>query len=95
MTNAQAFIRVREEFGSFTDYIWRFVDGRPKVNVLHTLADYPAISPEAEGLSRDLRRRGFSFMGPTIVYAHMQATGLVNDHSVECFRRREIIDASR
>jgi DNA-3-methyladenine glycosylase I len=94
VTNAQAFIRVREEFGSFTEYIWRFVDGRSKVNILHALADYPATSPEAESLSRDLRRRGFSFMGPTIVYAHMQATGLVNDHTVECFRRREIIAAN-
>lgn len=95
VTNAQAFIQVREEFGTFCDYIWRFVDGRPRVSELRTLADYPATSPEAEALSRDLRRRGFSFMGPTIVYAHMQATGLVNDHTVECFRRREIIAAGR
>jgi DNA-3-methyladenine glycosylase I len=95
VTNARAFLRVREEFGSFTEYIWRFVDGRPKVNVLHALADFPVTTPEAESLSRDLRRRGFSFMGPTIVYAHMQATGLVNDHTVECFRRREIIAAGR
>jgi DNA-3-methyladenine glycosylase I len=93
INNARAFLRVREEFGSFCDYIWRFVDGRPRVNVIHTLADYPTTSPEAELLSRDLRQRGFTFMGPTIVYAHMQATGLVNDHSVDCFRRQEIIAA--
>jgi DNA-3-methyladenine glycosylase I len=93
--NARAFLRIREEFGSFCDYIWRFVDGRPRINVLHTLADYPTTSPEAQSLSRDLRQRGFSFMGPTVVYAHMQATGLVNDHSVGCFRRQEIIDSCR
>jgi len=91
ITNARAFLRVREEFGSFTDYIWRFVDGRPIVHDIHSLADYPTTTPEAESLARDLRRRGFSFMGPTTVYAHMQATGLVNDHSVDCFRRKEIL----
>lgn len=91
VTNARAFLRVQEEFGSFCAYIWRFVDGRPQVNELHTLADYPSTSPEAETLSRDLKRRGFRFVGPTICYAHMQATGLVNDHSVDCFRRREIL----
>ncbi|MRR59043.1 MAG: DNA-3-methyladenine glycosylase I [Deltaproteobacteria bacterium] len=95
INNARAFLRIQEEFGSFSDYIWRFVDGRPKVNVLQRLADYPTTSPEAECLSRDLKQRGFSFMGPTVVYAHMQATGLVNDHSVGCFRRREIIDSYR
>jgi len=95
INNARAFLRIQEEFGSFSDYIWRFVDGRPRVNVLHSLADYPTTSPEAECLSRDLKQRGFSFMGPTVVYAHMQATGLVNDHAVSCFRRREIIDSYR
>jgi len=93
ITNARAFLRVREEFGSFTEYIWRFVDGRPIVHDIHSLADYPTTSPEAENLARDLRRRGFSFMGPTTVYAHMQATGLINDHSVDCFRRYEILNA--
>jgi DNA-3-methyladenine glycosylase I len=93
ISNARAFLRVQEEFGSFTGYIWRFVDGRPIVHDIRSLADYPTFSPEAESLSRDLRRRGFSFMGPTTVYAHMQATGLVNDHSVDCFRRREILGA--
>lgn len=95
INNARAFLRIREEFGSFCDYIWRFVDGRPKVNIVRTLADYPTTSPEAERLSRDLRQRGFTFMGPTIVYAHLQATGLVNDHSVDCFRREEILAAGR
>jgi DNA-3-methyladenine glycosylase I len=91
ISNARAFIRVQEEFGSFSSYIWRFVEGRPKVNLLRTMADYPATSAEAEALSRDLRQRGFRFVGPTICYAHMQATGLVNDHTVDCFRREEII----
>ena len=91
ITNARAFIQVQEEFGSFSSYIWRFVEGRPKVNLLRTLADYPATSPEAEALSRDLRQRGFRFVGPTICYAHMQATGLVNDHTIDCFRWKEII----
>ena len=82
---------MQEEFGSFSSYIWRFVEGRPKLNLIRTLADYPTTSPEAEALSRDLRQRGFRFVGPTICYAHMQATGLVNDHAVDCFRREEII----
>lgn len=91
--NAHAFVRIQEAFGSFTSYIWGFVDGQPKVNTIHSLGDYPTSSAEAERLSRDLKQRGFCFMGPTIVYAHMQATGLVNDHSVDCFRRQEIIDS--
>lgn len=92
INNAQRFLEVREEFGSFDAYIWRFVDGRPIVNELRELKDYPAISRESEALSRDLRKRGFKFVGSTICYAHMQATGMVNDHSLSCFRRREIID---
>jgi DNA-3-methyladenine glycosylase I len=92
-SNARAFLRVQGEFGSFSNYIWRFVDGRPIVHDIHSLADYPTTSTEAVSLSRDLRQRGFSFMGPITVYAHMQATGLVNDHSVACFRRREILAA--
>ena len=93
VTNARLFLRVQEEFGSFDSYIWRFVDGYPKVNEPRSLADYPVTSPEAELLSRDLRQRGFRFVGPTICYAHMQATGLVNDHTLDCFRRREILAA--
>lgn len=92
VTNARRFLDVQAAFGSFATYIWGFVDGRPIVNSLRTLADYPATSREAQALSKDLRQRGFAFMGPTVCYAHMEATGLVNDHSLDCFRRREIID---
>ena len=90
--NAQKFIEIQAEFGSFDAYIWRFVDGRPIVrNQLRTLADYPATSAESDALSRDLRRRGFKFVGSTIIYAHLQAIGLVNDHSLDCYRRRELL----
>ncbi|MCA9267915.1 MAG: DNA-3-methyladenine glycosylase I [Planctomycetales bacterium] len=88
ITNAQAFLAVQEEFGSFCDYIWRFVDGRPLQPVRKTMQDIPATSPESDALSKDLKRRGFKFVGSTIVYAHMQATGMVNDHLERCFRRR-------
>ena len=90
--NARMFLEVQTEFGSFADYIWRFVDGYPKVNRLRRTEDYPATSPESDALSRDLKRRGFKFVGSTICYAHMQATGMVNDHAIDCYRRREIID---
>ena len=89
--NARAFLQVQEEFGSFDAYIWSFVGGTPKVSQIRSLADYPATSPESEALSTDLRSRGFRFLGPTTCYAHMQATGLVNDHSIDCFRRRELL----
>jgi DNA-3-methyladenine glycosylase I len=92
VTNARRFLEVQEIFGSFDAYVWRFVDGIPIVNILHTASDYPASSPESEALSRDLRQRGFVFVGPTICYAHMQATGMVNDHVLDCFRRREILE---
>ena len=91
VTNAQKFIEVQNEFGAFTKYIWSFVNHAPKVNSLRRLADYPATSSESDVLSRDLKARGFKFMGSTICYAHMQATGLVNDHALDCFRRAEII----
>ncbi len=91
VNNAGRFLEVREEFGSFDAYIWSFIDNRPILNELRKLEDYPAKSPESEAISKDLRGRGFSFVGPTIVYAHMQATGMVNDHTIECFRRREIM----
>jgi DNA-3-methyladenine glycosylase I len=87
--NARAFLTVQEEFGSFAAYVWRFVAGRPVLNAWRTLAEVPARTPEADALSRDLRRRGFGFVGPTICYAFMQATGMVNDHLVDCFRHRE------
>lgn len=93
INNAGRFLTVQEEFGSFDAYIWRFVDGRPIVrNRLRALKDYPATSPESDALSKDLKQRGFQFVGSTICYAHMQATGMVNDHALRCFRRREVID---
>ena len=91
VSNARRFLEVQAEFGTFDAYVWRFVDGRPKVNVLRTESDYAATSPESDALSKDLRGRGFKFVGSTIIYAHMQATGLVNDHTVDCFRRAEIL----
>jgi len=91
--NARAFLAIQEEFDSFDDYLWRFVDGRPIVHELKAIADYPATSPEGDALSRDLRQRGFKFVGPTICYAHMQAVGMVNDHTLDCFRRQEILDS--
>jgi DNA-3-methyladenine glycosylase I len=88
VTNAQAFIRVQEEFGSFSKYIWGFVDGTPIQNRFIEDSEVPATSPHSDALSKDLKKRGFRFVGSTIVYAHMQATGLVNDHVVGCFRHR-------
>lgn len=88
-TNARAFLQVQEEFGSFSDYIWGFVDGQPIQNRRKNLRDVPATSPESDALSRDMKQRGFTFVGSTIMYAHMQATGMVNDHTVDCFRHRE------
>ena len=90
ITNARGFLAVQEEFGSFDAYIWRFVGGKPIRNTFVQLAEIPASSPEAEAMSKDLRKRGFSFVGPTICYAHMQATGMVNDHLVTCFRHAEV-----
>ncbi len=88
VTNAKAFLAVQEEFGSFSDYIWRFVDGKPVQNRWRNDGEIPATSPASDALSKDLKQRGFRFVGSTIVYAHMQATGLVNDHLVDCFRYR-------
>jgi DNA-3-methyladenine glycosylase I len=89
--NARKFLEVQSEFGSFADYIWQFVDGRPVVNRIRQLSDYPATTPQSDALSKDLKRRGFQFVGSTVCYAHMQATGMVNDHAIDCFRRNEII----
>lgn len=86
INNARRFLAIREEFGSFDSYVWRFVGGRPIVNRWKRQIEVPATSPESDALSKDLKRRGFNFVGPTIVYAHMQATGLVNDHLVSCPR---------
>lgn len=91
--NARSFLAVQEEFGSFDAYIWRFVDGRPIVNELRTIADFQATSRESDAMSKDLLKRGFKFVGSTICYAHMQATGMVNDHVMGCFRRQEILDS--
>ena len=91
VNNAGKFLQVQNEFGSFDAYIWRFVDGKPIVNRVTSLKDYPAISRESDALSKDLKQRGFKFVGSTIIYAHMQATGMVNDHSEACFRRKPII----
>jgi DNA-3-methyladenine glycosylase I len=84
--NAQAFLRVQQEFGSFDSYIWQFVGGRPRQNVRRTLRDLPAKTAESDAMSKDLKRRGFNFVGSTICYAFMQAVGMVNDHAVTCFR---------
>ena len=81
---------MQKEFGSFDQYIWQFTDGRMIVNRWKKLADIPVLSPEAETMSKDLKQRGFKFVGPTICYAHMQATGMVNDHLVSCFRYKEV-----
>jgi len=88
--NARAFLAVQKEFGSFDGYCWRFVDGRPKLNRRKATREIPATSPESDAFSKDLKSRGFSFVGSTIVYAHMQAVGMVNDHLVDCFRYQEI-----
>ena len=88
--NARAFLTLQEEFGTFDSYCWRFVGGRPKLNRWRSIRQIPATSPESEAFSKDLKHRGFSFVGPTVTYAHMQAVGMVNDHLVDCFRYREI-----
>ncbi len=89
-TNARAFLKVQEEFGSFNTYIWQFVDGKTIQNAWPTLADVPAQTPISEAMSKDLKRRGFKFVGSTICYAYMQAAGMVNDHVVGCFRHEEL-----
>jgi DNA-3-methyladenine glycosylase I len=93
VNNARRFLEVQKEFGSFSKYIWGFVGGRQKVNRWKSLSQLPATSPESDALSADMKRRGFKFVGSTIVYAHMQATGLVNDHLVSCFRYKACLRA--
>ncbi len=95
INNARQFLAVQEEFGSFTDYIWRFVGGETIVNRWQTQTEMPATSAESDLLSRDLKSRGFKFVGSIVVYSHMQATGLVNDHIVDCFRYAECARAMR
>lgn len=90
VTNAKVFLKVKEEFGTFDKYIWQFIGGRTKVNSWKTLKDIPATSKESDAMSKDLKSRGFKFVGSTICYAFMQAAGMVNDHTVDCFRYKEL-----
>lgn len=93
--NAKAFLALQREFGSFDQYCWQFVGGRPKVNRWSAVRQIPATSPESDAFSKDLKQRGFSFVGSTVIYAHMQAVGMVNDHLVSCFRHRQVQALSR
>ena len=90
VTNAQSFIKIKEEFGSFSKYIWGFVNSKPIKNKCKSITDIPANTPLSDTISKDLKKRGFKFVGSTVVYAHMQATGMVNDHEVGCFRYNEV-----
>ena len=90
INNAEAFMKIQKKYGSFSDYIWGFVDGTPITNSFKTLAEVPAKTPLAETISKDLKQNGFKFVGPTVIYAHMQATGMVNDHLTNCFRYKEV-----
>ena len=90
ISNAQAFMKVQDEFGSFSDFIWEYVDGKPIKNSWKNYKDSPATTPLSDKISKDLKKRGFKFVGSTVVYAFMQATGLVNDHEVNCFRYNEV-----
>ena len=95
ITNAKAFLRVQEEFGSFDKYLWRFVDGKPIINHRRRMADVPARTPLSDTMSKDLIQRGFKFVGTTICYAKMQAVGMVNDHLVSCFRHKELAETNK
>jgi len=95
INNARRFLEVQSRFGTFSNYIWDFVGGRPIIHEIRKISDYPATSQESDALSKDLKQKGFKFVGSTICYAHMQATGMVNDHSLDCFRRNEIIKQYR
>ena len=95
VTNAKAFLKVQKEFGSFSEYIWGFVDDKPLQNKFRNDSDVPATSPESDALSKDLKKRGFKFVGSTIIYAHMQATGMVNDHVASCFRYKQCAALAR
>jgi len=92
VTNARAFLKIQEEFGSFDDYAWRFVDGRQKINAFTRTDKLPANSRESDAFSKDLKQRGFKFTGSTIIYSLMQATGMVNDHLVSCFRYHDVME---
>jgi DNA-3-methyladenine glycosylase I len=88
--NAKVFLKIQEEFGSFDKYIWRFVNDKPIINTWKSMAEMPATSPESDALSKDLKKRGMSFVGSTIMYAHLQATGLIMDHTTDCYRYPEL-----
>jgi DNA-3-methyladenine glycosylase I len=90
VSNARAFLAIQQAFGSFDAYIWRFVDGKPLQNAWKSMKQVPASTPLSDAISKDLKQRGFKFVGTTIVYAHMQATGMVNDHTTDCFRWHEL-----
>lgn len=89
ISNAQAFLKIQEEFGSFSKYIWAFVDGKPIQNKFKTMSELPANTPLSDTISKDLKKRGFKFVGSTVIYAHMQACGMVNDHLITCFRYKQ------
>ena len=93
INNARRFVEIQNEFGSFYDYLWRFVDGAPIVNHWRKTSDLKATSSQSDAAAKDLKSRGFKFLGSIVLYAHMQATGLVNDHTLDCFRRQPIIDS--
>lgn len=90
VTNAQAFIKIQQEFDTFSKYIWKFVNGKPLQNQWEKSSEVPAVTEISTALSKDLKKRGFKFVGPTVIYAHMQATGMVNDHITSCFRHQEV-----
>ncbi|MDJ0646895.1 MAG: DNA-3-methyladenine glycosylase I [Flavobacteriaceae bacterium] len=90
ISNAQAFIQIQQEYGSFSKYIWDFTDGRPLKNKFVNMGDVPATTALSDSISKDLKKRGFKFVGSTVIYAHMQATGMVNDHTIDCFRYNQV-----
>jgi len=89
--NAQRFLEIQKEFGTFSKYMWSWVKDKPLIHKFKSLKDYPTVIDEAEAWAKDLKRRGFKFLGPTVIYAHMQAVGMVNDHTVDCFRHKQCI----
>ena len=95
VNNAKRFLEVRQEFGSFSKYMWSWVNGKPLIHKFRNLKDYPPFTNEALCWAKDLKKRGFKFLGPTVVYAHMQAVGMVNDHTVDCFRYKELISKAK
>jgi DNA-3-methyladenine glycosylase I len=92
INNARAFLDVQEKYGSFDEYLWQFVDGEPIINVWKDISEIPAKTELSEKISKDMKKRGFKFLGPIVIYSHMQAVGMVNDHTINCFRYNEIID---